>query len=707
MYKKQWVNQIGALLIILLTLTFFTTWTIPHVSAEVSISLLSEYAGGVGDLVRLTGQINTTDGAYEILFDGLPVQEGNATLTTVEDSFLVPNSTEGDHTVSLRDIEANITSTALNFIVRTEYIVKAAKPYYQEGENATILAIITGGKPISVSSANITVVNPAKKDHSCPTFNITTRSDGYGEINKTYPKDFNSDPHTFFVGTYNITLNITGNKTLGTFTVGLTDALEYHRFQVVNTKAVNYTLPTDIMQVTIAYNGKAVFTSSTINASESGGVINANWMIPANASMGVYLVNVTRITPLGTEKPVPENQTFVITPKSFTCEVKAINLDNEPVKGITVEANDTFTSIVSINTTNKDGLTFFYLEATNYTFTAFLNNSQVSTISEIRLASNFTGNSAINITCSLANINVALEDADGNMLPFASVSANFTYTTRTNTTIKQLTSTETNLTGIATLRNLFINTNYTIRAGRYNQPFKTTTINLTSTTWFNATAPTLELIVKALDRNKALLQNAQVNVYDWGIGLSGLVGTESTGPSGEVAFNLTFGKYIVHVSKDEVLLNKTSTLLINSTHPTNFIVYCKLYNLTLDINVLDYFGQGIPNANITLEREGITLSSSNTREDGIARFVGLIGGNYRIFVYIDQRPYRTTTLNFQEPRTVETHNLVTLKIAEIVSIGGFITETSHFVTAALILSLAIVGLFVFIHHRLRSSQEKE
>ncbi len=700
LHKKLHLKTITSFSIILLVLTFFTALPTSKVYAEVSISELSQSEGFVGDLIELTGQINTTDGAYEILFDGVSVESGDATLTTVEDIFVVPNSTKGDHTVTLRDVEKNITSDIVTFAVKTGYYIKATKPRIQEDENATILAIIAGGEANTYLSANVTVTDPHNKTHSCPSFNITTEQNGYGETSKIYPTDFDAEPHTFYIGIYNLTLNTQLPKTTGSFTVGLTNVDEYHRFQDVNIKAVNYTLPTDILRIKITYNEEAVFTSPTMNTSETGGVITANWTIPANASIGLYIVSVINTTSTGTKKLVPDNQTFRIVSKFFACEVNVFNLDDEPVEGIAVEANNTFTSTATATAkSDKDGLASFYLEATNYVFTALLNNSKVGDKSEISLAENLTETLALNIKCSLANIKVEIRDAEDKILPFVSISANFTYVTRTNVTKAGMVSTETNLTGIGTLRNLFINTNYTVKASRYGQTFNTTTLDLTSTSWFNTTCPTLELVIKVFDRSNSPFQGALVKVYDWGIGLSGLVGEKDTSVSGEVAFNFTFGKYVVKVYKDGVLLNETSTFL--KDQPTNFAVYCKLYNLTLEVSVLDYFGQGVSNANVTIEREETVLSSLATGGSGVAQFTELVGGNYRIFVYIAQKPYRTITLYLQEPKTV------TLKLEEIVLVGGFITETSHLLTAAFILLLIIVLIFTFTYYKFKSKQKEE
>jgi len=711
MHRKFHLKRAPTFLIILLVSAFFAALPTPKVYAEVSISELSEDEGFVGDLVNLTGQINTINGNYEILFDGTTVKSGNATLGTVEDTFLVPNSTSGNHDVQLRDVLNTTESDALNFTVNTKYIVKAITPQapkqLQEGTNITLLAEITGGGAGKTTRANITVQDPDNMTYSSPEFLIQIDEFGYGNnISEIYPENFGENAHTFFVGVYNMSLVDTLNATLasGTFTVGLTDASKYHRFQTVYIQAANYT-STEFLTIKITHpNGTVELTPS--NASGPIGIITANWTIPANASIGLYRVDVKDTKPLGTEKPVADSQNFTVVSKSFACEVKTFNLDKEPVEGILVEAwNVTSPPIVRNETTNEEGVTIFLLEAANYTFKAFWNASDgpkagVGGTSWISLAGNLTGGSAVNITCSLAHIKVAVKDVEGMVLPFVGIRVNFTYVSRLDIPITPTPLlSETDITGISIFQNMFTNVSYTIQANRYSYIFDTATINLTSTSWLNITCPAYELIINVYDRNGSALQDAQVKVYEWSIGLSGLVGIENTGANGEVTFNSTFGKYTVDVYKDEILLNQTTILLINQ--PTTLAVYCKLYNLTLGINVLDFFGQGTPNANVTIEREGTVLSSLNTGAGGGAQFTNLVGGNYKIFVYIGEKTYEITTLYLQESRTI------TLKIGGIVSIGGFITETSLFITAVFMLLLVAIFLLAFIYRRVKSTPKKE
>jgi hypothetical protein len=664
---------------------------VPNAHAEVSIIDLSQAEGFVGDLVELTGQINTTNGVYEVLFDGELLGNGSAALTVLQYELLIPNSTRGEHVIALRDVEKNATSEAI-FTVKTRYIVTLVKPRLQEGDNATVAAMVTGGEANFTHLADITIEDPSNATYTCPSFNISESltAPGYGISNRTYPHDFGLGAHTYYVGTYDMTMQIGTNSTIGDFTVGLTDASEYHRFQVASIKAANYTMPTDILQITITHNTDAVFSPPAINASESGGLAIANWTIPATAAIGTYVVTVNRTTPQGTEKTIPDNQTFTIVIQNFICEVRAFNTEDEAVQSILVEANNTISSMITNRVTNVAGTAIFVLEAATYVFTAEYNNAKVGQIPQvINLDRDLRDSLALRVNCSLAHIRVAVKDVEGNTIPFVGISANFTFFQRTGFPVEGTASAETNIAGVGILRNLFIDINYTIHLSRYGQTFNTTQISLTSSRWFNTTVPERNLALAVLDRNDSPLPDVHVRVYDWGIGSGGLVGQKTTDLNGETTFNFTFGKYTVQIFKDNLLLNETCVILANQ--PTNLVVHCKLYSLTLNVLVVDYFGQGIPSANVTIKREAELQLSRNTGSDGVVRFAELVGGNYRVFVNINDRTYRSTTLRLEKPENT------TLRIEEIVSVGGLITHTSHFATALFLLSAIVVfSLFLGI-----------
>jgi hypothetical protein len=633
-----------------------------RVSAEVTIRL-SPTEGPVGTLVSVTGQINTINGSYSILFDNSPVKNGSSTLNNVSDTFTVENTTSGNHEVRLLDILNGTESSPLNFIVQREYVIKAITPeepkQLQEGANVNILALITGGNASeTLFHVSITVEDPANGTYSSADDLIIADANGYGNLSKVYPTDFNGGNRTTsFVGLYQMTLS-SGNDTIatGSFRIGLTNATEYHRFQTVDIKAVNYTSGQHIVK--IGYDG----------------MITANWTIPANASLGVYRVTIQRkLLP----KLVPDIQNFTIVFKSFTCEVRTLNLDNEPVEGVQIEANNMTGPVEGVEVTNEEGVVSLYLEATNYTFVAYWSASpalpaRVGETPWISLASNLTDTQAVNITCPLAHIKVAVKDYEGTSMTYVEVHVNFTYIGRLDYAISDSVLIETGPNGISEFRNMYTNIEYTIQAIRYDQAFETSFLNLTSTQWLNLTAPTYRLIVNVFDNVGWPLQEAQVKVYEWSIGLGDQALEKNTGASGQVDFNSTFGKYVVSVYKNGYLVNRTTLLL--KEQPTTLAIHCKLYSLTLDVAVVDYLGQGIPNANVTIKREGVALSSLNTGGNGLARFTDLVGGKYKVYVYIGGKPQEITMVDLQEPTTL------TARIAEVVSIAGLLTETSNFLT---------------------------
>lgn len=699
------LNQTEVIIIaVTLIISIVSLTLITHeVLAEVVIEQISPEEGYVGTEVTLNGQITTVNGSYEILFDGAEVQAGNATLTEVSAIFIVPSTTSGLHGIVLRDVTNATESTTLNFTVKTNYIIDSLEPerpkQFQEGANVSLLAQISGGEPYRTSQLSINVENPAGTVSSSPIFLMQTDSSGFGESSMIYPSDFDSgNQTTYFAGVYEISL-LAQNATLatGNFTIGLTDQTEYHRFQTVNIQAANYT-SMDNITITIIHNDQKLFEERS-NASD--GLVTADWSIPANASLGSYEVEIVK-EPL--EKEVPDIQNFTVVSKTFTSEVQALNLDQEPVKGILIEANNLTNNAVGSSFTNEDGIASINLEATNYTFTAYwsaseLPRAQVGETTWISLGQNLTGNQASKINCTLAQIKINVKDEDGNNVPGIGLRANFTYTTRLKVTLNETLFKETDRTGYATFGNVLTNTSYSIEASRYDHSFHSFETNLTSTSSFEITVPKYDLVIQTYARNGSLLQDAQVKVYEWGIGSSGLIASGNTGNIGQIALTATFGKYTLEVHKFNTLINRTTVLLVNQ--PTDFEIHCKLYSLALNIIVVDFFGQGLTNINVTLEREEKFIAFSSTNAAGIADFGELIGGNYRVLAFVDHRPLGITTFRLEEAKTT------TIRIAEVLSLGGILIETSHAITLAFFLVILVVIIILFVYHRLKPASKEE
>lgn len=720
------MKQVAFLFTVILFSTFFIVSHSRKVSADLAINTLSKYTGFVGDQVELIGEIITVNGTYEILFDGIPIKSANATLNSVQDRFSVPNGTSGDHMIRLRDVSNVTESAALNFTIQTQYAIRAIVPeeprQLQQGENITLLTEITGGNASRTYRASISVVDPSNVNYSSGELIIQINSSGYGSTIITYPEELhNGQPHTFYTGIYNLFLLDRNNESLAVedFYIGLTDASEYHRFQTVSVKAANYTFPSDIVEVVITHNETAVFRSPEINGSQTGGVVTTEWIIPANATLGSYNVEVILKRPIGTIKTVEDTQDFTIVTKAFSCEVKTYNLDGEPVEGVLVEAYN-LTSvrvhgipIADAQTTDENGSAFFFLEATNYTFRAFWNASNASKAlvgksswkSLGKPPGNLTGEYAVDLTCNLATLRIATKDVYGKTLPFVGVNMSFTYIQRLNFTDAGTLSTETNMSGIAGFENMFttinqVNINYTISVSRYDHVFESKTVNLTDSKWINFTFPEYELIVNVFDRAGSTLEDVRVKIYEWNTGANADDDWSQQGMTdadGIIRFNSVFGKYGVLVFAGDSLINETAVNLV--VDPTSFQVQSRLYPLLLTVNIIDYFGQGIAGVNVTLEHEDFT-SSAKTNGGGTAIFDQLPGGKYRILAHISGKPYEIYDLNLREPSEV------VLRIDRLVSIGGMLTETSY-LTSIILLSVMVVFTLLLYSYRLLRNRRRE
>ena len=171
------------------------------------------------------------------------------------------------------------------------------------------------------------------------------------------------------------------------------------------------------------------------------------------------------------------------------------------------------------------------------------------------------------------------------------------------------------------------------------------------------------------------------------------------GNNGKVEFYLTVGKYGVLVYVEESLLNETE--VNRDVDDAIYNVSCILYPLTLTVRVLDYFGQGISSVNVTIEREGVPLTSSQTAGDGTVQFSSLIGGNYRTAASINGISYGTAVVNLNEAQTA------TIQVNRIVSLGGLLIETSQFVIIILVVILIAAFLITFMYRRSRKGEVEE
>jgi len=693
-------------MVILLVVTFTFTTFLPHAMAINGVEITSvtpeTQSGKVGETVRIIGTINTTNREYRIWFGNYNVTptESRATGNQVNATFQVPHVPNANYTITLQDVDRNINTTTL-FYVEPAYYIKAITPsspqQLQENSTVNILVNVTGGKPNFVYYANVSVMipSPLRTNYSATVELTNTTDTGDGFANITYPNQTLFQPlgsHTNYTGLYQVYFNETQNLAEDSFFVRITDANKYHREEVVEIKAVGYkSNETATITVTFPQNN-ITYPKKIVNASQQG-IVTAIWQVPKNASIGDY--NLT-ITSVNTTKAIRDSQLFSVS--GYPIQVYTRNLAGDAVPQILVEAFDEAANTTYSNTTDEDGLARFQLEKGNHTFEAFWNE-------EVKVAEmppeTITGNATYYLECELTNMKITVKDKDENLIPFISLNVSYTYiTTKESNTENGSTSGQTDLSGVFLINSTLTHINYTVNASRYEIVFNknnNTIQDLPAEKWFNVTilCPAKTLTLNVTENHRNPLPNAHVELIEE---MGGISYNETTNDAGIVVINCTFGKYEVKVDINNIFLNKTSVEIFNDSYSE---IYCKLYNLTVSVKVVDYFGQPISNAKVTWQLDGLQ-DSALTKSDGLATFSNIIGGDLQVTVYLpgQSQPFEVTTPSIDSSRTIE------IKLDKYVILAGFLVETSNLTTAMIIAATVLLVLLIEVYRRKRLKPQK-
>jgi 5-hydroxyisourate hydrolase-like protein (transthyretin family) len=250
---------------------------------------------------------------------------------------------------------------------------------------------------------------------------------------------------------------------------------------------------------------------------------------------------------------------------------------------------------------------------------------------------------------------------------------------------------------------MFTHVNYTLETRRYGFVFNTTFIKeLPAQPWYNTTitCPTYTMSVEVLDSKGELLSNVQVNLMEWSSWNS--VDSGTTDNQGNVNLSATFGRYKVKVYNDsavlgrEVVLNETMFDLIDPG--LSVVVHSKIFNIDLSVKALDYFGQTVPNAMVEIERkvgqEWVEVDSSTTGLDGLASLNSIVGGDYRISIYLAGKLAGIKQLYLDESKQI------LFKIDTYAVIGGYPVETIQLITYVSIVLLVVAFSLALTYRRL-------
>jgi hypothetical protein len=208
--------------------------------------------------------------------------------------------------------------------------------------------------------------------------------------------------------------------------------------------------------------------------------------------------------------------------------------------------------------------------------------------------------------------------------------------------------------------------------------------------------PPRTLQVNVTNANGQPISNAIVKAQE----LMGGIYYERIIEDGFVALNCTQGRYIVGVYASGVKLNETYVDLYEEI--SNVTINCGLYGLTISVRVVDYFGQSIPNVNVTLQGSGLR-NSSLAGGDGTVVFSNALGGDLEFVVRLaGQAEPCVVARSF-----VGNSTTVDIKIEKYVILAGLLVETSRLLTVMVIVLTVILILFLEVLRRRRQPKPQK
>lgn len=650
----------------------------PSARASISIASMTPTSGEVGSTVYLQANITTADGPFEVRFDTAVRASGSAVGNYVNTSFTVPEATAGNYTVMVLDQIAGQNATA-NFTITTSYSLKAEVPtapkQLQEGDSVSIDANMTGSVAYTSYAFNITVTAPNSVSYTNLT-TIFTSSVGSGNTMLTYPKDFSTGANTNFTGTYSVYFN--GTLANEAFFIGLTNSSQYHRHQTVDVKAMYASGE----NVTITIQGNIIYTSTTAQADSSGLVHYVNSTFLSEASIGTYTVTLISISNPTKKTAAPDVQSFTVP--GYSVNITLLNLAGAPVLSIILKTTENGESI-SENIGNENGTVFLELEDGTY-----LCNATYSDVLVGQQALTITGELAFNLSCNLTSLNVIVMDEYTTKLPEVNI-----YIIPGNQTLT------TDINGTAEMGSMLPNVTYTLNVSRYDMLFKTnlTIQSLPSTTWYNLTiiCPTMTLNVNVTDARGRPVNDAAVEAQE----LLGGRYYSGTTANGAVSLNCPFGKYAVMVLINGVTVNET-TVSLNETS-VNLPIVCNSYGFDVSVRAVDYFGQPIPNVNVTLQRSE-WRDSRMAGGDGLATFGNTFGGDLNVTIRLagQSEPSVVSSVSVDNSTPIE------IKIDRYVLLAGMIVEASQLLAIVIVVIVAVLILSVEVfRRRWRKPKENE
>ena len=640
----------------------------------------STATGPVGSSVNIQGAIYTKNGSYQLFLGKTVVVSSTSEGFYVNKNFTVPELPSGAYALILRDVAININFSSA-FTVVTGYSINAVPSSVQEGSSVALTVSVTGGQSGKSYNAEVAVVLPSSLG---TTYSKTVtlgapNEKGTASAQLTFP-DSSFQPSgslTNYAGTYAVYFNKSGLIAQNQFTVNFIDSTTYHRGQTVSVRAIGYQ-PNEpaTLTVTSDKSGSTLDTASVTASAD--GIITTSWIVPSKADLGTYTI---KIAPQNTPKSIPDSESFSVT--GYAIKVQTTNLAGEVVPEISIQALDASTSTTYNAISGSDGIANFKLDQGTYVLTALWNGVNAG-------GTNITvsGDATFTFPCQLTNIKITVKNTNGITMPF--VDLNIVYQSNAVGA-----SGQTDSSGSFILHSALAGASYTIDGSIYNQIFNAgnnTVSNLAAqaTVQVFIICPSKTISLNVVGYNLEAIPNARIELVELSNGLFYSATTDSNGAASTQA---TFGIYRARVYKDNALINETNVQAFSDSQQQ---IRCTLFGIQLSVAVVDFFGNPISNANVTLN--GPEKLSEVTKSDGKATFNNIIGGNMQIIAQATgtKDAYQALALTVNQPTVVQ------IKIDKYVALGSLLIPASSLIAVIIILVALILFVLVEVYRRKRA-----
>jgi hypothetical protein len=672
---------------------------IPASEVNIYAPGMAQYNGTVGTLMNLQGTIYTSNGTYNIIVGNDVVASGTAQGYYVNSNFTVPQLPGGGYSLILEDIkqyDLNSTGkTPETFTILTGYTVSPVSSYIQEGSNETLSVAVTGAAADKSFTANVTVVlpSPLKTNYSAIVPLGTTSTLGIASSQVTFPSSsFQPDQSTVsatnstdYAGSYTVYFNQSKPLAESQFSVGFLDSTTYHRGQTATIKAIGYQpSQSATISITRVTTGSS-FPSQPVTASSDGVISTPTpWTVPSNITVGKYDVAIT--TTNGTSKLIPDSEIFTVP--GYPVKVTTVSLASEVVPNILVQAQDLSANTSYNSSSGFYGVADFNFEAGNYNLTAFWNGVDVgeTVITVSASALNF------NLVCQLADLVIVVQNENGTTLPFVNLAVTYTYRSSQSENV----SGQTGPSGTFILNSTLTGISYTIQASMYNKVFNSgnntvRSLPVQAVSKVVIICPTESLTINVVGYTDAPISGASLNLVEL---TNGLFYTATTDSSGSATAPVSFGMYRLQIYRNNILLNQTN---IQAFNDSTYNVRCTLDDIQVSVSVVDYFGQPISNANVTVNGPASERFTAMTTRDGTTTFNNVIGGNLQIVAFApgEESNYQAVALTVDGPTSVQ------IKMDGYIVFGPFLVQTSALLTIIIVLVAVVLLVAIEIYWRKR------